>query len=82
MHDSEFRCNKNVERVTRLSILHFQLRCTWEKPVENDNFRALSLPSITIIPIHFHTVIVADKYFSTLRSSDFSNQNCNIAFRR
>lgn len=53
-----------------------------ENAVEYDSFGALSLRSITIIPVHFHTDIMADKYFSTLRSSDFSNQNYAIAFRR
>lgn len=34
-----------------------------ENAVEYDSFGALSLRSITIIPVHFHTDIMADKYF-------------------
>lgn len=60
----------------------FSVTTQVEKAVEYDSFGALSLRSITIIPVHFHTDIMAGKYLSTLRSSDFSNQNYAIAFRR
>ena len=83
MHDAEFNFNRIIDRTCHASLdTAFSVTTHVEKSIEYDSFGALSLRSIAIIPIHFHTDIVTDKYFSTLRSSNFSNQNCTIAFRR